>query len=211
MSLDFTVDNHVLVPRQETELLVDAVLDRASNKRFSNKTINIMDIGTGSCSIAVSLSVHLKNAQIYASDISEDALVIARMNAQKHNVANRIHLLHGNLFGPFNGHINMGCVDFIVSNPPYIKESEWIGLEPEVREYEPYIALVAGEDGLTFYKQIVNEAHMWLKAKGFLVVEVGDTQAKRVKRLVEREGHFENIEVLKDLQEIERVVIARRM
>ena len=150
MSLDFFVDERVLIPRPETEILVETVLKKVQNKQYSNRKITIMDIGTGSGCIAVSLAKYLSDAEIYASDISQEALEIAKTNAQRHDVADKIHLLHGDLFSVFSSHIDQGGVDFIVSNPPYVEESEWKNLEPELREHEPREALVAGKDGLMF-------------------------------------------------------------
>ncbi len=210
MSLDFIVDERVLIPRQETEILVETVLNKVKNKPVSNKTITIIDIGTGSGNISVSLAYYLKDAQLFASDISKDALAVARINAQKNNVVDKVCLLRGNLFEPFNNHLEKGNTDFIVSNPPYVEESDLNKLGPEIRDNEPRTALVAGKDGLCFYKQIIKEAPVWLKANGFLVMEVGETQARTVKSLLEKEGHFGNIEIFKDLQGIERIISAER-
>ncbi len=210
MSLDFFVDERVLIPRPETETLVETVLKKAHNKQYSNRKITIMDIGTGSGNIAVSLAKNLSNTEIYASDISQEALTIAKENVQKHKVADNVHLLHGDLFGVFNSHIEKGNVDFIVSNPPYVSESEWKNLEPELRDHEPREALVAGKDGLCFYRQIIKEAADWLKPEGCLVIEIGETQAKTIIKLMENEGHYGDIELIKDLQGKERVISARR-
>lgn len=210
MSLDFVVDERALIPRPETEILVETVLSKAQSKIFSNKTIIIMDIGTGSGNIAVSLTMNLKNAETYASDISKEALTVARTNAQRHEIVDRIHLLQGDIFGAFDSQLEKGCVDFIVSNPPYVSESEWNKLEPEIREHEPREALVGGKDGLCFYKQIINEATDWLKPKGYLVLEVEETQATTIVKFMEMEGRYMYIEVIKDLQGKERVISARR-
>ena len=109
-----------------------------------------MDIGTGSGNIAVSLAKNLSNAEIYASDISQEALEIAKANVQRHDVTDKIHLLHGDIFSAISNHIEKGNVDFIVSNPPYVSKSEWKNLEPVLRDHEPYEALVGGKDGLCF-------------------------------------------------------------
>ncbi len=118
--------------------------------------------------------------------------------------------MHGNLFESFDGHLNKGNVDFIVSNPPYVSEADLNKLEPEIKDHEPLKALVGGKDGLCFYKQIIREAHEWLKPEGFLIMEVGETQAETITKLIKTEGHFENIEITKDLQKIDRIVSARR-
>ena len=185
MSLDFFVDERVLIPRPETEILVETVLNKAQDKQYSNKKIIIMDIGTGSGNIAVSLAKNLSNAEIYASDISQEALEIAKTNARRHKVADKIHLLHGDIFGTFVGSVATGQVDFIVSNPPYVSESEWKNLEPELRNHEPQEALVGGKDGLCFCKQIINGAADWLSPDGYLIIEIGETQATAIIKLME--------------------------
>ena len=169
-----------------------------------------MDIGTGSGNIAVSLAKNLSNTEIYASDISQKALEIAKTNAQRHDVADKICLLRGDLFDAFSSHIEKGQVSFIVSNPPYVSESEWKNLEPELRDHEPQEALFAEKDGLIFYKQIIKDTPAWLKPKGSLVIEIGETQAKTIIKLMESKEHYEDIEIINDLQGKERVISARR-
>ncbi|MFQ5687513.1 MAG: peptide chain release factor N(5)-glutamine methyltransferase [Candidatus Scalindua sp.] len=210
MSLDFFVDERVLIPRPETEILVETVLENAHGKQYSNRKITIMDIGTGSGNIAVSLAKNLSDVEIYASDISQEALEIAKKNAQRHKVVDKVHLLHGDLSGAFISHIDQRSVDFIVSNPPYVSESEWKNLEPELRYHEPREALVAGKDGLCFYRQIIRDASDWLMPDGYLVIEIGETQANAIITLMESEGHYKDIEISNDLQGKERVISARR-
>ena len=210
MSLDFFVDERVLIPRPETEILVETVLNKAHDKQYSNRKITILDIGTGSGNIAVSLAKNLSNVEIYASDISQEALEIAKTNVQRHDVTDKIHLLHGDLFGTFVGNAEKEQVDFIVSNPPYVSESEWKNLEPELRDHEPREALVGGKDGLCFYRQIIKGAADWLKPEGCLVIEIGETQANTIIKLMESQGHYEDIEISNDLQGKERVISARR-
>ncbi len=210
MSLDFFVDERVLIPRPETEILVETVLNKAQDKQYSNMKVAIVDIGTGSGNIAVTLAKNLSNAEIYASDISQDALAIAKTNVQRHKVADKIHLLHGDFFGAFVGYAEKEHVDFVVSNPPYVSESEWKNLESELRDHEPREALVAGKDGLCFYRQIIKGAADWLKPEGCLVIEIGETQAKTIIKLMESKGNYDDIEIIKDLQGKERVISARR-
>ncbi len=210
MSLDFVVDEHTLIPRPETEILVETVLNKIKNRAPSDKTITIVDIGTGCGNIAISLAANLQNAQVYASDISRETLAVAGTNVRRHRVTDRVHLLHGNLFESFDGHLSKGTVDFVVSNPPYVSEADLNKLEPEIRGHEPLKALVGGKDGLCFYKLIIRKAPEWLKPEGFLILEVGETQAETITKLIETEGHFENIEITKDLQKIDRIVSARR-
>jgi release factor glutamine methyltransferase len=206
MSLDFVVNKHVLIPRPETEILVETVLQKAHNNHIQNAKTTIIDIGTGSGNISISLAKNLSNAEIYASDISQDALTIAKANAKKHNVLNSIHFLHGDLFNSFRGLVEKGNVDFIVSNPPYVSESEWRLLEPEVRDHEPRKALVGGEDGLCILRHIIKEAIDWLKPGGYLVLEIGETQANSIINLLENEGNYKGTEIIKDLQGKERII-----
>ena len=210
MSLEFVVNEHVLIPRPETEILVETVLDKAHSKQNPNKRITIMDIGTGSGNISISLAKNLSNAEIYASDASQDALTIAKVNVEKHNVINSVHLLHGNLFSAFRGPAKKGDIDFIVSNPPYVSESEWYHLEPEVKDHEPWKALVGGEDGFYFSRQIIKEANDWLKPGGYLIVEIGETQADSIINLLENEGNYKETEIIKDLQGKERIISVQR-
>ncbi len=210
MSLDFVVDEGVLIPRPETEILVETVLNKAQNKEFSEKSIIIMEIGTGSGNIAVSLAKNLCNAVIYTNDISQDALTLAKTNVQRHEVVDKVHLLHGDFFEIFCNYVEKEHVDFIVSNPPYVSESEWNNLDPEVKEHEPRQALVGGEDGLAYYKRIINGAADWLRPGGYLVLEIGEAQANAIIKLMRSEEHYGEIEIIKDLQGKERIISARR-
>lgn len=209
MSLSFIVDERVLIPRPETEILVETVLNKAQEKEFANKSIIIMEIGTGSGNIAVSLAKNLSNAEIYTGDISEDALTLAQLNIQRHGVVDKVHILHGDFFGAFCNNVKKGHIDFLVSNPPYVSESEWKHLEPELRDHEPREALVGGKDGLCFYRRIVKESTDWLRPGGYLIIESGETQANTITKFMESDGHYEDIEITKDLQGKERVISAR--
>jgi release factor glutamine methyltransferase len=134
---------------------------------------------------------------------------IAKTNAQRHKVVGNVHLLYGYLFDAFSSHIDKGKSDFIVSNPPYVSESEWKNLEPELKNHEPYEALVGGKDGLCFCRQIIKDAPAWLIPDGYLVIEIGETQANTIIKLMKNEWHYEDIEIIKDLQGKERVISAR--
>jgi release factor glutamine methyltransferase len=210
MSLNFMVDERVLIPRPETEILVETVLKKAQCNEYSDTSIIIMEIGTGSGNIAVSLAKNLSNAKVYTNDISADALTLAKTNIIRHKVVNRVHLLHGDFFNAFVNCVEKEHVNFVVSNPPYISESEWNRLEPEVREHEPRQALVGGEDGLCFYRKIISDAHHWLKPGGYLVIEIGETQADTIKNMIKNEVNYKEIEIIKDLQGKERIISARK-
>ncbi|MBI5874729.1 MAG: peptide chain release factor N(5)-glutamine methyltransferase [Deltaproteobacteria bacterium] len=143
-----------------------------------------------------------------AADISEEALAVARENAERHGVADRIAFIQGNLFEPLRG-LNLKA-DLIVSNPPYISKKMWAELQPEVKDYEPSIALYGGEDGLDFYRRIISESPEYLTAGGCLMLEMGYGQAEKIKNLIVQGNMFENVTIIKDFAGIDRVIKARR-
>lgn len=210
MSLDFLLKRGIFVPRPETELVVEAVLERAD----TTTALRILDIGTGCGNIAVTIAVGLRRAgagdiRVYASDVSSRALRLARLNARRHGVESIVSFHRGSLYQAFKRLGLEGKIDFIVSNPPYVPQGEWEGLQPEVRDYEDPVALVAGRDGLDCYRGIVSGAHVWLGPAGWLILEVGEGQAGSIKGLITGNGHFRDTEIIRDLQGIERIVIAR--
>ncbi|NJD01789.1 MAG: peptide chain release factor N(5)-glutamine methyltransferase [Ruminiclostridium sp.] len=200
MGLDFHVNRNVLIPRPETEILAETVIELGKK---STRTLKVLEIGTGSGCIAVSIAYYLRNSFIMAADISEKALEIARMNTLKHGVSGRIEYIRSNIFDK----IVMSGFDIIVSNPPYAKHMEIPGLQREVRDFEPELALDGGEDGLGFYRPIIGKAPEFLKENGNLAFEVGIHQAKEVVRLMK--SSFSAINIKKDLAGIERVVLGR--
>lgn len=208
MSLDFYVDERVLIPRPETELLVEAVIKRSQIPSQENEII-VVDIGVGSGNIAIALAKKIGNVRIFAVDISPDALAVARINAQRHDVLDKITFLCGDIFKPLEGYGIESKVSFIVSNPPYISSDEFDTLQKEARDYEPYAALISGQDGLQMFKRIVSQVNTWLKPGGFIIFEVGEKQAYQVARLLEDTGCFKKPEFMKDYQHIDRIVIAR--
>ncbi|NOZ21310.1 MAG: peptide chain release factor N(5)-glutamine methyltransferase [Planctomycetes bacterium] len=199
-SLDLEVDPSVLIPRPETEFLVNAAIEAVAG----NPEPILVDLGTGSGNIAIVLAKTIPDAGIYASDISEDALEVARRNAERHEVADRITFLCGDLFAPFD---NVPLVDVIVSNPPYVADGEHDGLQPEIRLYEPDIALRAGEDGLAFFRRIACEGRSHLKAGGLMILEIGQGQGDAVEGIL-NENAIEVRKVIPDYSKIERVVVA---
>jgi protein-(glutamine-N5) methyltransferase, release factor-specific len=197
MSLDFHIENGVLIPRQDTEILTEAVIEHCKHYKG---IIKILEIGTGSGCIAVSIAKYISNCFVVATDISSKALEIASFNAHKNKVNNKIHFIKSNLFSG----INMGCFDVIVSNPPYISTEEISTLQREVRDYEPLQALDGGLDGLDYYRNITGEAPGRLKKNGLVAFEVGIGQAIAVAGLMRR--YFQDISIVKDLSGIDRVV-----
>lgn len=208
MSLPFKVTTDVLIPRGDTEILVECIIKEYRKAKKHNQ-VSIMDIGTGSGCIAVSLAYYISNSTVWAVDVSAKALKIAQYNAELNGVNRYISFVQHDILKSFPEVIAENSLDVIVSNPPYIS-TEVIGqLQKEVKDYEPQLALDGGADGLIFYRKIVDEAHPYLKSHGMLAFEVGHDQSDDVAELIESNGHYANIEVVKDLAGINRVVIAR--
>jgi release factor glutamine methyltransferase len=206
-SLDFIVSPAVLIPRPETELLVELALDHARG-RARGERIRILDIGTGSGAIAVSIAKDLPAAEICAVDISPASLRVAETNAKRHSVSERIHFLQGDLFDALDepGRI----FDVIVSNPPYIRHSELAGLAPEIRKWEPLVALDGGADGLDYYRRIIRTARRHLDGGGRILLEIGSDMAEAtVDFFVPRSGYASPC-VHQDYAGRDRVVTAVR-
>ena len=200
MKMDFFVDENVLIPRSDTEILVEEVINIA--KRINAK--NILDLCTGSGAIAVSLAKYIPQSEITAIDISDRALKVAKKNAINNQVENQITFINSDMFT----NLNNGKFDIIVSNPPYIKRNVINNLDDEVKK-EPYIALDGGEDGLDFYRKIVKEAYQNLKYGGYLCLEIGFDQKIDVIELIENEEKYENTYSKKDLYDNDRIIITR--
>jgi release factor glutamine methyltransferase len=203
-SLPFEVNKHVLIPRPETEILVEEVLKVYSGRKTEN--LRILEIGTGSGAISIALAHELPNAQIIATDISQDAIAVALRNAQINDVASQIHFLLGNLFEPVSGEF-----DIIVSNPPYISKEEYDCLPSGVRDFEPQTALLAGADGTLFHREIIKAGGVYLKAGGWTFMEMGDGQEELVEFMLNEFGLYDNIAFRADYAGIKRVAIARRV
>jgi release factor glutamine methyltransferase len=210
MSHDFSVHKRVFIPRPETEILIERALEMVESGIFSHRELTILDIGTGSGIIAISLAIHLNKCRVYASDISNGSLEVAAINVKKLEVSEQVSLFQGDLFDAFDGKLRKGSVDLVVSNPPYVTESELSCLEPEVRDHEPVTALVAGEVGLYYLKRIVNGSPEWLRPGGYLILEIGETQAEQVAQLMVEAVTFTDIKIFQDLQKRNRFVSARR-
>ncbi len=200
MKMNFYVNENVLIPRPDTEILVEEVIKIA--KKFKNPII--LDMCTGSGAIAISLAKYITNSKIYAVDISDKALEIAKKNAVYNEVDHKIKFLQSDLFE------NLTDIkfDIIVSNPPYIKEDDIQYLDDEVRR-EPQIALNGGKDGLDFYKKITKSAYEYLKHNGYLCYEIGYDQKIDVIEIIENEHKYKNTYGLKDLCDNDRVIISQ--
>ena len=200
MKLMFYVDENVLIPRPDTEVLVEEVIKLA-------KSINakkILDLCTGSGAIAVSLAKYIEGSQITATDISRKALSIAKLNATNNNVEDKITFVSSDLFQ----NISEEKYDIIVSNPPYIKRKVIKTLDKEVKR-EPIIALDGGNDGLDFYKKIIGNAYQYLKYKGYLCLEIGYDQKDEVIDLINKEEKYIDTYSKKDLFDNDRIVITK--
>ena len=208
-SLEFEVNPDVLIPRPETELLVEQVINICRASHFANPSI--LDICVGSGCVAVALAKNLPHSSLVATDISAKALAVAKNNAEAHGLAERIRFAQGDLFealgeqgGPADG------FDFIVSNPPYISREEMSDLPTDVRQYEPRVALLAGEDALGVHRRIVAVAGDYLARQGRLLMELGHEQAKGACELLEQSGYLSEVRTVRDLQGHERVIIGER-
>ena len=208
-SIDFQVDSRALIPRPETELLVEQTLLILSEKSFKKPPV-VLEIGTGSGAVAVALAKEAKDIFVVASDISGDALRLAKENTASSGLLHRIKFVHGNLLDPFRLLREREPFDIILSNPPYIPFLEIEGLDKEVRDYEPIIALDGGEDGLSFYRDIISQAPLYLKKGGWLLLEIGQAQGGKVSEFIDKRGDFSPPQLLKDLSGLERVVKAQR-
>lgn len=203
--LDFHVNPGVLIPRPETEILVEAALGIIRKRPVSD--VRLADVGTGSGCIAVSIAHEVGSSSCWATDISEQALEIAFRNAFRHKVSERIHFIRADLLSCFRG---KPVFDLILSNPPYVLLEEYDTLPSSIRDYEPRRALFGGRDGLDFYRRLIPAAFVRLKPGGFILLEVGAGQADRIGRLIEQEGLVMQ-EILSDLQGIPRCTIAKKI
>jgi release factor glutamine methyltransferase len=205
--LEFKVDQRVLIPRPETETLVEVVIEQLTDK----ENPKIIDLGTGSGAIAVSLASNLKSPFIYATDVSPDALEIAKGNAIRNKVQNHIEFLCGDLFEPLKKRNLEGRIDCVVSNPPYVNKNEFDDLPREVKDYEPVVALTSEKDGIFFHERIIEDSLHFLKKGGLLALETALGQAEKVSDLIRRSKEFNNIRIIKDLGGIQRVVKAVKL
>ncbi len=204
--IEFAVTPAVLIPRPETGLLVEEVLRRISLAQQAT----LVDVGTGSGCLAVTIARLRSQTRVIATDISHAALEVAQENARRHAVDDRITWLAGDMLKPLAEKELDGRVDVIVTNPPYIAEADWIDLQPEVREFEPRRALVAGPRGTECHERLVKDARGYLSARGALVMEIGLGQGQAVCQLAETIGGYGPVRLIRDAAGIERVVIAER-
>lgn len=202
-SLPFRVNPNVLIPRPETELLVEVVLEFL---RSSDSNISILDLGTGSGAIAIALARELSGVRIVATDLSMAALQLARENARMNKVDEKIHFVRSDMFAAIS--ISSEKFTVVVTNPPYVSHAEFSKLAREIRDYEPRGALDGGPDGLTAIKYIIKEASTVLCQTGALIMEMGADQAESVSTLVRDSQHYQSYRIIKDYSGIDRVLLA---
>lgn len=204
MSLEFYIDNRVLIPRPETERMVEVAIDTIQ-KKYEQKNITVIDIGVGSGAIAVSLAYYLKNITVIAGDTSAESIEVAKINAEKHNAADRIDFRISDIFNNISE-----SAEVIISNPPYIVEREIEHLQREIKDFEPQSAINGGADGLFYIRQIINNAPQHLVEDGILLIEIGDKQGKAVKEIVESANSFKSCAILKDYSHKDRILFASK-
>lgn len=208
-SLEFVVTPEVLIPRPETELLVEQAIERL--KAFpavENHTPRILDLGTGCGAIAISLAKEVQQTKIWATDISTGALKRARLNAEKHGVTGKIRFIQGNLWEPL---LDQGVTfDIILSNPPYIAPEEFNDLSPEVRDYEPRLALDGREGGMHFIEKIISEAPAFMNPDAWIIVEMAPGQTEKALGLIGEIKDYGEKTRIKDYSHLYRVVMAQR-
>lgn len=212
--LDLFIDKGVLIPRPETELLVEEIIKNVSGSHpanvgrqaqiaVSSKNLKILEIGVGSGAVVVALAKNINQANIIGTEISAKALRIARKNIKTHRVGMQVKLIRGSLFAKLREKF-----EIIVSNPPYVTEKDFRKLQSEVG-FEPKAALYGGKDGLDFYRRIIPQARYYLQPGGILAFELGYGQAKKIKAMLEKENIFSSIEIKKDYSGTERIIIGK--
>jgi len=206
--LDFEVNRNVLIPRPETELLIETVLKLFAS---ADEAPFICDVGTGSGCIAITLVHELPQSRAVALDISPEALAVAERNAARHSVSDRIEFLVSDCFEALSApDAQQSRFDLIVSNPPYVEQGAMAGLQKEVRDFEPHTALVAGDDGLAVIRRLLSDAGSFLKTSGFLLFEIGFNQAAAVEQLIDR-ATWNPLGIHADLQGIPRTVALEKL
>lgn len=201
MGIDFFVEKGVLIPRWETEILVEYIIDYI-DKNFKDEDINLLDIGIGSGAISLSIAKNCKNVEVLGIDISNRAISVSNKNLDRLALDN-VSFRKSNLFESIKSDERFSI---IVSNPPYIKTEVIKDLQRDVKEFEPSLALDGGMDGLLFYRKITKDSKNYLLDKGMLIYEIGFDQGKSVKKIMSDEG-FKDVKVIKDLQGLDRIVL----
>ena len=204
-SLEFEITKDCLIPRPETELLVERAIEFLRTRTGEQF---VCDLCTGSGCVAAAIARNFANCRIVATDISDAALAVAEKNVAKHGLMNRIKLLQGDLFEPVIAGLGPTKFDLIVSNPPYVSEPEYEKLAPNIKNFEPKSALTAGQDGLDIIKKIIADTGQHLKPTGTLMLEIGNEQGNAVRNLLETTGYFNTVKIEKDYSNLDRLALA---
>ncbi len=204
MGLDLYVEEGVLIPRPDTEVLIEYVIDYIE-KTYKDKKINILDVGIGSGAISLSLGKYCPNARVYGMDIGYKPIKVSNINKERLKL-NNVSFHQGDLFQAIDNLKLQGQCEIIISNPPYIREGDIKSLQKDVVDYEPRLALDGGLDGLDFYRKITHEGKKYLTKNGLLIYEIGFDQGQDLKKIMTNEG-YRDIEIIKDLQGLDRVVL----
>lgn len=207
-SLPFRVNPAVLVPRPETELLVETTLAHLRRAGPQEGALRILELGTGSGAVAIALARELPRANLVAADLSPAALRLARENAQRHEVAGRILFVCTDLFAGFSP--RKAEFHAVVANPPYVSQAEFEGLPREIRDYEPRQALHGGSDGLAVTRPLIRQSAAYLAPKGAAILEIDASRAEAVAEMVRESGSYRNWRLLKDYSGMDRVLLAER-
>lgn len=215
--MNFKVDSRVLIPRASSATIVEEVLQhiRATRGGGNAKGEGLLlgDVCTGSGCIAIVLLKNLPLARAAATDVSQPALDVARVNAIRHGVMDRLDILHGDLLAPlrdFPATAGIESLDYLVSNPPYIPDHEWGAVEANVKDYEPHSALRGGPDGLDFIRPLIADGPRFVKAGGLMLIETATAHIEQAAELCREHGELDEVRVLKDIDGLERVVVARK-
>jgi|SRR5690625_2369601 len=202
--LKLHVEEGVLIPRPETELLVDFIINKIK-KEYTNKRLKILDIGVGSGAISISVAKYCPNSQVYGVDIEKKPIKVANINKEKFGLEN-VKFFQGDLFEPIEKMYPELKFDIIISNPPYIRSPDIRALQTEVKKHEPRVALDGGQDGLDYYRKIIPRARKHLKKNGILIFEIGFDQGEEIKKLLS-ENSFRDISVINDLEDNNRIAL----
>jgi release factor glutamine methyltransferase len=205
-SMEIEVSTNCLIPRPETELLVEYAIEFLRSRQGPQL---VCDLCTGSGCIAVAIAKNHPETKIIGTDICDKALTMADTNVKKHNLSDQIELLCGDLFEPLVPQLDKAKFDLVVSNPPYVSTKEYEKLDKNIKEYEPSHALLAGVEGLDYYQKICSKIGEFLKGDSAVIIEIGYTQGQEVKDLIHNTGLFAEVQIIQDIHSHDRIVVAK--
>jgi len=208
-SLEFDITKDCLIPRPETELLVEHAIEFLRTRSEETRCFEVCDLCTGCGCVAIAIARNIANCKIVATDVSDTALAVAERNITKHGLGSRLKLLKGDLYEPIIPGLGPAKFDLVVCNPPYVSEPEFEKLPANVKNFEPKVALTAGPDGLDIIKKIIAQAGPFLKPAASLMLEIGNEQGAAIRNLLENSGNFDAITIEKDYQNLYRLAVAK--